>query len=100
MRVRVELYGPLRDQVGEREVWVELAEGAGARHLLQSLSSRYGSRFQAILSDYTTGPEAPRFKSLLISRNGQQIASLEEDWDQMLQDGDQISLVPQIAGGV
>jgi molybdopterin synthase catalytic subunit len=81
MRIRVLLFGQLKDIVGRQEDSLELEPGAK----LTSVVSYYGSRF-------------PGFRSLA----GSIACSLNEEYasgSDLLHDGDEVALLPPVSGG-
>jgi molybdopterin synthase catalytic subunit len=81
VRVIVKLFGAVREAVGEKELSVQLAEGARVadlRRLLareQPVFERFGSRLAAALNQETVGEDAG------------------------LRDGDEVAFLPPVAGG-
>jgi len=81
MRIRVLLFGQLKDIVGEREEVVEMEPGAK----LASLVARYADRY-------------PKFQALA----GSIACSVNEEYagaSAVLRDGDEVGLLPPVSGG-
>lgn len=81
MRIRVLLFGQLKDIVGRQEEFLEMEPGAD----LSAVMSRYGERF-------------PKFQALATSiacAVNQQYAG----GSTMLQDGDEVGFLPPVSGG-
>jgi MoaD family protein len=81
MKVRAEFYAQLRDLVGNREIDVELAEGATVGDLLDQI--------------YAQQPKLrPQDKSILIGAGVEFV-----DRNYKLKPGDEISIMPPVQGG-
>jgi MoaD family protein len=81
MKVRAEFYAQLRDLVGNREIDVELAEGATVGDLLDQI--------------YAQQPKLrPQDKSILIGAGVEFV-----DRNYKLKPGDEISIIPPVQGG-
>jgi MoaD family protein len=81
MKVRAEFYAQLRDLVGNREIDVELAEGATVGDLLDQI--------------YAQQPKLrPQGKSILIGAGVEFV-----DRNYKLKPGDEISIMPPVQGG-
>lgn len=81
MRIRVLLFGQLKDIVGRQEETLDLQPGAN----LSAVVSRYGERF-------------PRFQALA----GSIACSLNQEYataSAILRDGDEVGLLPPVSGG-
>lgn len=81
MRVRVLLFALYRDLAGAEHVEIELPGGATAREAVRALRGRGGS--------YDQLPEAPA-------------VAVNEEYttlDAVLTDGDELALIPPVAGG-
>ena len=81
MRVVVKLFGAVREAVGEKQLSVELTEGASAADLRELLAAdhpvfdRFGERLAVSVNFEVTSHEAP------------------------LRDGDEVAFLPPVAGG-
>jgi len=81
MRVKVKLFGAIREEAGSSEISEELAEGAAVADLRSQLASRH--------------PIVERYgKHLRIAVNREISAE-----DTLLADGDEIALLPPVSGG-
>jgi MoaE-MoaD fusion protein len=81
IRIRVLLFGQLKDIVGQQEETLELAPGAS----LSEVVTRYGERF-------------PRFRALA----GSIACSVNQEYatgSATLKDGDEVGLLPPVSGG-
>ncbi|HMF90903.1 MAG TPA: molybdenum cofactor biosynthesis protein MoaE [Candidatus Angelobacter sp.] len=81
MRIRVLLFGQLKDIVGQREETLEIEPGAK----LESLVARYADRF-------------PKFQAL----SGSIACSINQEYasaSAILRDGDEVALLPPVSGG-
>ena len=81
MKVHVRLFAGLQDLLGQRDVTLELAEGATVDHLREQLSREY--------------PVVTPFLSTLV-------CAVDEEYvptDHPLRDGDDVALIPPVSGG-
>jgi len=93
VQVSVNLLGPLKDQVGESSLQVELPEGATYRDLLDEI----GPLMEAKLADWAWDAKKRSFtRRMMVSRNA--TADLRDE-STCLADGDEIFLVLPLAGG-
>jgi MoaD family protein len=81
MKVRVQFYAQLRDQVGLRELDVDVAEGSTIRNLLEQI---YAQQPKLRLHD----------KGILIGAGVEFV-----DRNYKLKPGDEISIMPPVQGG-
>jgi molybdopterin synthase catalytic subunit len=81
MRVSVRLFGSIREAVGEKELAVDLPEGASARDLRRILAARY--------------PVFDDFGERLAVSVQLEVVPL----DTALRDGDEVAFLPPVAGG-
>lgn len=81
MRVAVKLFGSIREAVGEKELSVELPEGATAGDLRQRLALRY--------------PVFDRFGERLAASVGFEVVPLTT----ALREGDEVAFLPPVSGG-
>ncbi len=93
MRVTLSFLGPLRDQLGEPSLVVELPEGASYRDLLDSIAGTMQTR----LAGWVWDSEKRSFRrQIMVSRN----ASAElRDETAILADGDELLVFPPLSGG-
>jgi molybdopterin converting factor subunit 1 len=84
MRVTVKLFGSLREAVGDKELGVELPDGARVSELRDLLVERYPAFDQL-------GPR------IAVSVNFE-LADLEQE--QSLSDGDEVAFLPPVSGGI
>ncbi|HKA16532.1 MAG TPA: molybdenum cofactor biosynthesis protein MoaE [Myxococcota bacterium] len=82
MRVAVKLFGAIREAVGEKELSVELPDGASARELRGRLAERY--------------PVFHTFGDRLAVSVQLEVVPL----DTGLRDGDEVAFLPPVSGGV
>jgi molybdopterin synthase sulfur carrier subunit len=81
MKIRVQFYAQLRDQVGLRELDVDVAEGSTIRDLLEQI--------------YAQQPKLrPHDKSILIGAGVEFV-----DRNYRLSPGEEISIMPPVQGG-
>jgi len=81
MRVNVLLFAGLSDLLGQRQISVDLAEGATAAHLRDQLSREY--------------PAVTPFLSALACAIDEEFVP----WEHALSDGDEVALIPPVSGG-
>lgn len=92
MNVTVNYFGQLRQIVGRDSEPRECADSMGLGDLLADLAGEHGSEFRGMLMD-----EAGELRAyLLILVNGE---TIDKKAVCPLQDGDEITLLPPIAGG-
>lgn len=89
MKISVLFFAQLRELAGIRQTEVTLAEGSRLGDLIQQLSRQYGSAFKR---------EMANLAGLRILVNGQENEVLEGPETQ-LKEGDNIVLLPPVAGG-
>ncbi|MFH0942421.1 MAG: MoaD/ThiS family protein [Chloroflexota bacterium] len=89
MKISVLFFAQLRELAGIRQTEVTLAEGSRLVDLIQQLSRQYGSAFKR---------EMANIAGLRILVNGQENEVLEGPETQ-LKEGDNIVLLPPVAGG-
>lgn len=88
-RIKVELYGPLRQQVGKKEIEVD----AGTiRDVFNSLFREHQSEISKRIAEGTRD-NVDGFAQVVV--NG----TLERNLDTKLKLGDQVKIVPLVAGG-
>ena len=88
--------GPIRRIVGAREVAVALQDSATVRTLLAQWVERYGDEFAVWVTD-REGQLTGGYVRLLV--NGRD-ASILDGLDTVLSDGDRVSMIAAVAGGV
>src|SRR5258705_7085080 len=81
MRVAVKLFGSIREAVGEKELSVELADGASARDLRGRVADRY------------------RVFDTFGDRLAVSVQLEVVPLDTTLRDGDEVAFLPPVAGG-
>jgi len=91
MKVKLRLWGVFQDIVGERELSLELPEGARIRDLLEGLVKRHGKRFGDELFE-PGGEEIRPFVKILLNGHGTTPSA-------RLHDGDTIAIFPPVGGG-
>jgi molybdopterin synthase catalytic subunit len=82
MKIRVRLFASVKDIVGQREVVLELPEGATASELLQRVAADH-PRLQPLLP------------SLLLAVNREYVEATRG-----LKDGDEVAFIPPVSGGI
>ena len=81
MHVTVMLFGSIREAVGEKELSIELPDGATARELRRRLADRY--------------PVFDAFGERLAVSVQLEVVAL----DTSLRDGDEVAFLPPVSGG-
>ena len=94
MRVRVGFYGAVRDVTGVDQEAVDLPPRTDVRVLLELLVEKHGPALKekVLQNDGTMWP------SVAVLVNGSNV-SLKRGLDTPLADGDEVAIVPVIAGG-
>ncbi|GAB3671450.1 ubiquitin-like small modifier protein 1 [Halopiger thermotolerans] len=92
MRVTCELYGPLRDIVGEKSLEREVPADATVGDAFAALADEYPALRDALFED---GEFA---ESVTVVRNGRNVA-LQRGAETALADGDVLSASPAVEGG-
>jgi len=92
MKVSVRIFGNLTTALGRKHV-LELDKGATVRALSNRLAESAGFKRQGYLGNYRVGGD-----DLAILVNGRNIQLLD-GVETMLQDGDEVVILPPIAGG-
>ena len=93
MQIKVNFLGFFRDRIGREPLYLELPENATYRDLLDALAPRVGDK----LPDWAWDAEKRCFtRRLLVTRNLS--GDLREE-ETVLADGDEVFVVPPIAGG-
>jgi MoaD family protein len=93
LRVTVHVFDELRECIGQARVEVELAPGGTVDTLLRQMAEDYGERF----IDIHTSSQAGRGICVVILNR--RSLSLPEDLVCTLNAGDELHLIPPIAGG-
>ena len=94
--VCVRAVGPIRRIVGAREVKVVLQDGATIGGLLAQSVEQYGDSFAAWVTD-REGQLTGRYVRILV--NGRD-TSILDGLNTVLSDGDTVSMIAAVAGGV
>ncbi len=81
MNIKTLFFATCRDIVGEREVFLEMAEDTTVRDLIELISSEHPS-FRSMES------------SLMVSVNQTYVDRME-----LLNDGDEVAFIPPVSGG-
>lgn len=92
MKVTLSYFGQLRQKAGVESDQLESAEGATLDELLAGRAQQYGEEFGKIVLD-----ESGRLRASVIALlNG---AGVDRTAPTTLADGDEVTLIPPIAGG-
>jgi molybdopterin synthase sulfur carrier subunit len=81
LRVKVLLFGPLRELTGIAEETLEIPEGATLAELFDSYADRF--------------PNLAAYRLSLVASRNEEFAS----WDTPLAEGDTIAFLPPVSGG-
>lgn len=93
MKVTLHLYDELRDLLGQRRLVVSLPAGATLGDLFAQLAREVDPRFAALPND-----DRSPFGVNVLVLEGRRI-ELPRDAGRPLRDGDELHLIPPIAGG-
>ena len=96
VKVRVIVFGPIRELIGVEETTLDILEGSSVLKLLSLLTQIYGDKFQKIVGDYRQEHDT---KHLFISVNDTLLDNLEDGSDHVLRNMDAVKLVPISTGG-
>ncbi len=94
-KVLVKLFASLRDIVGEREVRIEVAEGATVKDVLDAMIRRYGSAFKRQVVDPATEELQSSIRVLV---NGRDVSFLK-GLKTKVGDDDTVAILPPVGGG-
>ncbi len=94
MIIRVQSLGAIKALIGRREIEVEMPAGARLADLLERLSQQYGPEFDRQVN---VGGDWPDLRARIFI-NGRDHFTLQH-LDTVLRDGDQVMLLPPMAGG-
>lgn len=96
MSVRVKGYLTFRKVVGEQFFPLSDGDTQTLNHLLKWLSMQLGAEFTEMAFDPQNGSLS---QHVLVLINGRHYGHLPERLDTQLQDGDEVSIFPPVAGG-
>jgi molybdopterin converting factor subunit 1 len=82
MHVRILYFGVLKDIVGREQEEVEFADGSSVDTVLALMKARAGSRAEV-------------WKSIAVAVNQEYVRAMA-----LLQDGDEVALLPPVSGGI
>jgi len=92
--VKVEFLSLLSDIIDEDDLEIHIQNNSTLIQLIRTMSDRYGEDFRnKVLDD-----KGNLLNYILLAINGNQITTTNKN-DVLIQDGDQISFIPAIAGG-
>jgi molybdopterin converting factor small subunit len=94
MNVNVEFLGVFRLAAGTREITVPLQEGASFRDLIAVI----GERYPAMVGNMIAPDKGRLLGSNALNYNGKRMIQ-EEELDERLEDGAQVTLMSILAGG-
>jgi molybdopterin synthase sulfur carrier subunit len=95
MRVTIHSILTLKKIMGTRRLTVELTDHASVRDLLSLMKARWGKELAGNLFEAGTGRLIPHVRVMV---NGRQIEFLK-GLDTPLSDGDEVLILPLVAGG-
>jgi MoaD family protein len=96
MKIRVKAFLTLRKAMNDRASLEIEAERLTLKELLEKLALRFGDEFANSIRDPQIEPEDRNIQILV---NGRHYRHLPDKLDAELQDGDEVSLFPFVAGG-
>ena len=96
MKITVKGYLTLRKAMGNHAMLEMEIERATLRGLLGDLSGRFGEGFKDLMFDPKTNEVNDHIRVLV---NGRHYNYLPEKLDTQLEEGDEVSLFPPVAGG-
>ena len=88
MQVTIEYFGPARDAVGVSRETLD-CEAATAHELVERVARERGGRLASLLLQ-----DGRLAKSVLVAVNDRQVSA-----DEVLRDGDVVSIIPPVSGG-
>lgn len=94
MQVTVEVFGVVRDLLGDRAVSVQLADASTARQVLQAVAIGHPALVGPVLEPDRGAPQA----HFLLSLNGHRFLK-GDDLDVALPKDARLALIPALAGG-
>jgi MoaD family protein len=92
----VKLFAHLRQAAGMNEVKLEIDEQTTIKDILNKSIERFGKDFESRLKDSRTGELVP----FLIMIGNKEISSVRGDLNTKVMDGDEISFLEPVGGGV
>ncbi|UCC41558.1 MAG: MoaD family protein [Candidatus Aminicenantes bacterium] len=95
-RVKVKLFANLRLIAGMNEVELEIGDRATIKDVLDKTVEKFGPKFERNIKDTKTGELTP----FLIMIGRKEISSVRGDLSTKVFDGDEISLLEPVGGGV
>ncbi|MES0361913.1 MAG: MoaD family protein [Anaerolineales bacterium] len=96
MSIRVKGYLTFRDVIGEQSFSLTEDHARTLNQLLDWLSSELGKDFTDLIFDPQTN-QLSQYVSVLV--NGRHYSHLPDKLDTQLQEGDEVSIFPPLAGG-
>jgi len=95
MKITVKAFATIREALGTfGRIMIEFPEEVTIKNLLETLSEKFGEKFDAEVLDADGLPK----KTVKIFVNGRDIEFLN-GLSTVLKDGDEVALVPPVAGG-
>ncbi len=95
-KVKVKLFAHLRQAAGTNEIEIDISEKSTLEDVLNMTIKKFGPNFEKNLKDTITGEFAP----FLIMIGRKEISSVEGDLNTRVLDGDEISLLDPVGGGM
>lgn len=96
MRIKIRPFLSLRKSMGDQSSFEIQGEGLTIRTVLADLSEKYGLEIDDLISSPETPPVTGSTKILI---NGRNYHLLQKSLDSKLEEGDEISIFPPMAGG-
>lgn len=95
IKVKIHTILGIKDIIGQRELEVSLPQGSNLEALLSWMVKTWGESLAAYLFHPDNLSPLPRLRLMV---NGQDIGFLD-GLDTVLQDGDEVLIIPPVAGG-
>ena len=92
MKIAIEYFGPAREAAGLVREAIEVGPGTTARQLIEAVAKERGGRFASLL----LGPDGAMSRSIMLAVENREVA---RDESAELRDGDEIVVIPPVAGG-
>ena len=92
MELELRFFATFREAVGGKTVAYEVDDGATVGDVLRSLEAEYDGLEERLLADDALAPQ------ISVLKNGREVLHMD-GLDTTLEDGDQLSIFPPVAGG-
>jgi len=95
-KVKIRLFAQLRRIAGVNEADLEIDDNTTLKDILDKSIKKFGPEFEKNLKDTRTGELAP----FLIMLGRKEISSVRGDLNTKVMDGDEISILEPVGGGI